>query len=43
VITIESIRNLKRELSRKSFAEDIKSAFIDDGGHYELQAEKRRF
>jgi len=39
VITIDSIRNLKRELSRKSFSGGYKVCLIDDADKMNLQAE----
>ena len=39
VITIDSIRNLKRELSRKSFSGRYKVCLIDDADKMTLQAE----
>ena len=39
VITIDSIRNLKRELSRKSFSGGYKVCLIDDAEKMNLQAE----
>ena len=39
VITIESIRNLKRELSRKSFSGGYKVCLIDEADKMNLQAE----